>query len=234
MRRASPRWRNGVRGPAARRGRRALISSRRPNGSMASCSPHSKRSWPGQATRSASVPRRSTRSCSGGLRGHTNSDPVPDLGAYPRVLAWDEKEADRWGEKGTLAPFPESTPFAAHVLEIARDRYAPFVLGNARAGLGREGIRDRDLRRAGQLPGTPLPRAVPSHAPGAHPRPPGARRAHHRERLARRSRPRSLLPPLSIRREQRALIRRSSWASRIFRHGGRGRLPQRRIRLEVA
>lgn len=69
----------------------------------------------------------------GGLRAHTNGDPIPDLSAYPRVLAWDEKEADRWDGSGALAPFPESTPVAAHLLEVARDHYAPVLLGNARA-----------------------------------------------------------------------------------------------------
>lgn len=69
----------------------------------------------------------------GGLRAHTNADPVPDLGSWPKVLAWEEKEADRWDGGGTLAPFPESTPLASHLLEVARSHYAPFLLGNARA-----------------------------------------------------------------------------------------------------
>ena len=69
----------------------------------------------------------------GGLRAHTNGDPIPDLSRYERVVAWDEKEADRWDGDGVLLPFPESTPFAAHVLDIASDQYAAFVLGNARA-----------------------------------------------------------------------------------------------------
>ncbi|MGH0030801.1 MAG: glutathione S-transferase C-terminal domain-containing protein [Myxococcota bacterium] len=69
----------------------------------------------------------------GGLRAHTNADPIPDLSAYPRVLAWDAKEADDWDGDGELAPFPESTPFARHVLALGRDRYMPFLLGNARA-----------------------------------------------------------------------------------------------------
>jgi glutathione S-transferase len=69
----------------------------------------------------------------GGLRGHTNNDPVPNLAAYPRVVAWDEKEADRWDGGGELASFPESTPFVDHVLDVGRDCYADFVLGNAKA-----------------------------------------------------------------------------------------------------
>ena len=47
----------------------------------------------------------------GGLRAHTNADPVPDLSSYPRVVAWDEKDADAWNGSGELAPFPQSTPF---------------------------------------------------------------------------------------------------------------------------
>jgi hypothetical protein len=69
----------------------------------------------------------------GGLRAHTNHDPVPDLSAYPKALAWDRERADRWDGSGKLAAFPESTPFAAHVLELARSCYAPVLLGNARA-----------------------------------------------------------------------------------------------------
>jgi glutathione S-transferase len=69
----------------------------------------------------------------GGLRAHTNADPVPDLGAFPRCTSWDERDADPWQGDGRLAPFPESTPFAAHVLKLARDQYAPFVLANAEA-----------------------------------------------------------------------------------------------------
>jgi glutathione S-transferase len=69
----------------------------------------------------------------GGLRAHTNADPLPDLSAYPRCTAWCEGTADLWKGDGQLAPFPQSTPFAAHVLTLARDEYVPFLLGNAKA-----------------------------------------------------------------------------------------------------
>lgn len=69
----------------------------------------------------------------GGLRAHTNADPVPDLSSYPRVVAWDEKDADAWNGSGELAPFPQSTPFAEHVLGVGRECYAPFLIGNASA-----------------------------------------------------------------------------------------------------
>lgn len=69
----------------------------------------------------------------GGLRAHTNADPVPDLSGTPRVTAWDENKADPWDGQGALAAFPESTPVAQHVLAIGRDQYRPFVLGNAEA-----------------------------------------------------------------------------------------------------
>lgn len=69
----------------------------------------------------------------GGLRAHTNRDPIPDLSSFPRVVAWDEQDADRWDGSGVLAAFPESTPFAAHVLEVGREQYAAFVLANAKA-----------------------------------------------------------------------------------------------------
>jgi hypothetical protein len=55
------------------------------------------------------------------------------LQAYPRCIEWCEKTADAWDGTGGLAPWPESTAFAAHVLELARDSYKPFVLGNAAA-----------------------------------------------------------------------------------------------------
>lgn len=69
----------------------------------------------------------------GGLRAHTNADPIPDLSKVARVTAWDEKGADPWDGQGELAAFPESTAFASHVIDIARDHYAAFVLGNADA-----------------------------------------------------------------------------------------------------
>ena len=69
----------------------------------------------------------------GGLRAHTHRDPLPDLSAYPRCVAWAEGGADGWDGEGALAAFQESTPFAAHMLELARDQYAPFLLGNAEA-----------------------------------------------------------------------------------------------------
>ena len=69
----------------------------------------------------------------GGLRAHINADPIPDISAFPRVLAWDEKDADPWDGQGALAVFPKSTSFAAHLLALGRDCYRPFLLGNARA-----------------------------------------------------------------------------------------------------
>ena len=68
----------------------------------------------------------------GGLRAHTNNDPYPDLSAYPRVVGWD-RAAEPWDGSGELAPFPESTPLARHLLGVGRECYAPFVLANAAA-----------------------------------------------------------------------------------------------------
>ncbi len=71
----------------------------------------------------------------GGLHAHTNADPIPDLRAYPKVLAWAEggaQTAARSEGSGGLAAFPTSTPFAQHVLAIGRAEYAPFVEANAR------------------------------------------------------------------------------------------------------
>lgn len=72
----------------------------------------------------------------GGLHAHTHADPIPDLSAYPKVLAWAEggaTEAARSGDSGALASLPESTPLAQHVLTIGREQYAPFVEANAAA-----------------------------------------------------------------------------------------------------
>ncbi len=81
----------------------------------------------------------------GGLRAHTHHDPIPDLSSFPRVLAWNaEGGADAWDGSGELAAFPETTPFGAHVLALARDAYAPFVLGNADAlATGRKSFHGR-------------------------------------------------------------------------------------------
>jgi len=69
----------------------------------------------------------------GGLRAHTNRDPIPDLSRFARVLDWNERTGKAWDGTGDLAPLPDCTPFASHVLELGRDHYAPFLLGNARA-----------------------------------------------------------------------------------------------------
>lgn len=69
----------------------------------------------------------------GGLWAHTNNDPIPDLSAFPRVVAWSADAADSWKGGGEIASPPEVTPFAQHLLVRARDQYAPFVLANAQA-----------------------------------------------------------------------------------------------------
>ncbi len=69
----------------------------------------------------------------GGLRAHTNNDPVPDLSAYTRVLAWDADGAERWTGGGATALPWEANDFAEHVLGVAREQYAPFVLANREA-----------------------------------------------------------------------------------------------------
>jgi glutathione S-transferase len=68
----------------------------------------------------------------GGLRAHTNRDPVPDLSDFSRVLEWNA-QSPAWFGDGELATFHESTPFAQYIVEIGREHYAPFLLGNANA-----------------------------------------------------------------------------------------------------
>jgi len=69
----------------------------------------------------------------GGLRAHTNADPIPDLSGFVRIQAWDSRDADGWQGDGELPEFPSITPFADHVLNLGRDCYAAFALGNAAA-----------------------------------------------------------------------------------------------------
>lgn len=69
----------------------------------------------------------------GGLRAHTNNDPIPDVSDFPRVCRWDVEAADAWDGLGAVAEPPEPTGFARHVLGLARGPYADFVLGNRAA-----------------------------------------------------------------------------------------------------
>ncbi len=69
----------------------------------------------------------------GGLQGHTNRDPIPDLSAFSKVLEWNEPVSTDNGSRGEWASFPDSTPFAQTMLKLARDAYKPFVLGNQAA-----------------------------------------------------------------------------------------------------
>ncbi len=69
----------------------------------------------------------------GGLRAHTNRDPIPDLSRFTGVLDWNAQPGSAWDGEGAPALFPDSTPFAQFVLALGRDHYAPFLLGNARA-----------------------------------------------------------------------------------------------------
>ena len=71
----------------------------------------------------------------GGLHAHTHADPIPELSAYTRVLAWADGGAFAAAESPSddLAAFPESTPFAQAVLGVGAAQYAPFVVENATA-----------------------------------------------------------------------------------------------------
>ncbi|MDZ4374280.1 MAG: glutathione S-transferase family protein [Phenylobacterium sp.] len=68
----------------------------------------------------------------GGFRAHTLHDPDPRkvVERYPRLVAWNAA-ADAWDGRGDLAPFPDSTPFARHLLAEMAQRYAPVLLANA-------------------------------------------------------------------------------------------------------
>ncbi len=71
-----------------------------------------------------------------GLRAHFNYDPAPRRvihEAYPRTIAWCERQADAWDGRGDLAPFPASTPFAQSILAEMAGTYRLFALGNRSA-----------------------------------------------------------------------------------------------------
>ena len=76
----------------------------------------------------------------GGLRAHTNMDPVPRrvVANYPTVVEWAESRADTWAGDGSLSTFPESTPFARTILGEMATTYKPFVLGNRAAQVAGE------------------------------------------------------------------------------------------------
>jgi glutathione S-transferase len=71
----------------------------------------------------------------GGLRAHTNMDPVPKrvTANYPRVVAWCEQHANQWQGDGDLVAFPESTGFAQFVLQEMQSTYKPYLLANRAA-----------------------------------------------------------------------------------------------------
>ncbi|MEM7100634.1 MAG: glutathione binding-like protein [Pseudomonadota bacterium] len=69
----------------------------------------------------------------GGLRAHTNRDPIPDLSRFKRVLAWSERASSIWDGGGETAPADTPGGVAELILQLGRDHYAPFLLGNARA-----------------------------------------------------------------------------------------------------
>jgi len=68
----------------------------------------------------------------GGLRAHTYMDPDPKkvVAGYPTVVDWLQRRAASWDGSGELAPFPDSTPFARHVLSEMSATYSPYVLAN--------------------------------------------------------------------------------------------------------
>ena len=69
----------------------------------------------------------------GGLRAHTNRDPIPDLTRFAQTLEWNARSGSDWDGQGDLAEHPTGTPFCQSMLEIGRDHYAPFLLANAQA-----------------------------------------------------------------------------------------------------
>ena len=74
----------------------------------------------------------------GGFRAHTLHDPDPRkvVERYPRLVAWATAGADAWDGAGDWAAFPQSTPFARHVLDEMPHSYLPVLAANAQAVAG--------------------------------------------------------------------------------------------------
>ncbi len=70
----------------------------------------------------------------GGLRAHFLLDPDPRqrFQKYSRVSAWAES-ATNWDGNGDLAPFPDSTPFARHIISEMVGPYLTFINANRTA-----------------------------------------------------------------------------------------------------
>lgn len=100
----------------------------------------------------------------GGLHAHTNADPIPDLGAYPKVVAWAEggaADAAAASRNGALADLPDGTPFAQHVLRLGAEQYVAFLEGNAEAL--RAGSKAFEIDTYGH-PASYLARPYPEHS----------------------------------------------------------------------
>lgn len=71
----------------------------------------------------------------GGLLAHTWHDPVPRrvVAGFPRVVRWVEQDAWGWDGTGTLAPFPDSTPFVRHLLAEMASTWGRFAVANHNA-----------------------------------------------------------------------------------------------------
>ncbi|HEX3887875.1 MAG TPA: glutathione S-transferase family protein [Phenylobacterium sp.] len=110
----------------------------------------------------------------GGFRAHTLHDPDPRkvMQRYPRLIAWAEQGADAWDGTGDWAAFPDSTPFARHVLGELRNAYLPVLAGNAQALA--DGAKAFTVDSFGE-PASYLTRAYPERS-----------RAMVRERIAQR------------------------------------------------
>ena len=69
----------------------------------------------------------------GALRAHILADPVPRkrYRGLRNVCSWSDKK--HRPQEGSLAPFPEATPFARTLMDIARGPYARYVAGNREA-----------------------------------------------------------------------------------------------------
>lgn len=71
----------------------------------------------------------------GTFRGHTNFDPIPDMASYQRVNAWNSRNHRELLSGSPINAYEQPSPFVEHLLSLAREQYAPFILANRQARL---------------------------------------------------------------------------------------------------
>ena len=69
----------------------------------------------------------------GGLRGHTDHDPIPDLEAYDRIHDWNLRNHPPHFEQALPDLIDHPPPLVEHLLALVSEQYAPFIRANRAA-----------------------------------------------------------------------------------------------------